>query len=184
MRVSNEEMKKTHVRLLEGSARLLRERGIESTSVQDVMGGAGMKNGGFYRHFNSKEDLVDSALQAAFEQVVSFAESRVQKLGRDEVLPRYRAYYLSEAHVNDPGNGCPVAALAGDIARAGEPLKSTFSAGLNRMVDVLSEGMSGSAAERRRQAMREIAALAGAVVIARACDEKTKRAVLSACRRA
>ena len=59
-RMSEAEKQKSHRRILDAAARLFRERGIEATSVADVMKAAGMTHGGFYRHFDSKEDLVSA----------------------------------------------------------------------------------------------------------------------------
>ena len=45
---------------------LLRERGIKASSVMDVMKGAGLTVGGFYSHYDSREDLfVETLLNAA-----------------------------------------------------------------------------------------------------------------------
>ena len=175
-------MAKSHEKILHGASRLLRERGIETTSVNDVMAEAGMKNGGFYRHFESKEALVNEALQSAFEELRAFVDTQFEAVEPKEALDGYRDYYLSPRHVEHAGSGCPVAALSNDVARASDDVKASFSAGVNAMVGALAKGLLGSASERRKRAMREFASLVGAVVIARACDPETKRAVLSACR--
>ncbi len=183
MRVSQQEMEKSHQRILDGAARLFRERGIESTSVSDVMGEAGMKKGGFYRHFDSKDALADAALQSAFEQLISFVEARFDEHGPTALLPGFRTFYLSPKHVGHPAEGCPVAALSGDVSRSSDDRKESFGAGVNRMFAVLSKAMPGSKAEKRERAIREFALLVGAVVIARACEPETRRTVLAACRR-
>jgi len=71
MRVSREEMEKSHARIVAGAARLLRERGIENTSVADVMNDAGLTHGGFYRHFKTKDDLLIAALDKAFADLTA-----------------------------------------------------------------------------------------------------------------
>ena len=182
MRVSKKEMAKSHENILNGASRLLRERGIESTIVNDVMAEAGMKNGGFYRHFESKEALVTETLEIAFQQLLAFVDTQFEALEPSKAMAGYRSYYLSAAHVENAGSGCPVAALSGDVARARDDVKASFSAGVNAMVDALAKGLPGSASAKRKQATREFALLVGAVVIARACEPNTKRAVLSACR--
>ena len=60
-RVSAAEKQKSHERILDAAARLIRERGIEATSVADVMKAAGLTHGGFYKHFPSKRALVAEA---------------------------------------------------------------------------------------------------------------------------
>src|SRR5450631_2718189 len=176
MRVSQDEMEKSHQRILKGAALLLRQRGIESTGVTDVMGEAGMKNGGFYRHFNSKESLVDAALEYAFDQMICYMETRFHQQEPAAMLAGFRAHYLSEKHVDHPAEGCPVAALSGDIGRASNDLKESFSVGLNRTLAVLSIAMPGSKSQKRDRAIREFALSVGAVAIARACNRQTKRA--------
>jgi TetR/AcrR family transcriptional repressor of nem operon len=182
MRVSRDEMDKSHQRIVEGASRLLRERGIESTSVADVMGDAGLTNGGFYRHFKTKEALVAAALQRAFEQGKAALEARFEKYEPNEAVADYRAHYLTKGHVDRPGIGCPLAALAGDVARGSDALKIAFGAGVNRLVGMLSRGFSGSARDRQVKATRELAMLVGAVSLARASDPETARTILAACR--
>ncbi len=182
MRVSKTEMAKSHEKILHGASRLLRERGIENTSVNDVMAEAGMKNGGFYRHFENKEELVSHALESAFQEMLKFVDSQFEALDPVDALAGYRSYYLSPGHVDQAGTGCPVAALSGDVARAPDEVKVSFGAGVQAMVAALAKELPGTPLERRKRAMREFASLVGAVMIARACDPQTRRAVLSACR--
>jgi TetR/AcrR family transcriptional repressor of nem operon len=184
MRVSQKEKDKSHARILAAAARLLRERGIETTSVADVMGAAGMSHGGFYRHFADKDGLVDAALASAFEEFSSELETRLEKGDQPEkAVGDYRTQYLSKDHANNPGLGCPVAALGGEVARGLSALKTAFGAGVNRMLGLLSRGQPGTARERRDRAARDFAMMVGAIVIARASDPQTARTVLAACRK-
>jgi TetR/AcrR family transcriptional repressor of nem operon len=184
MRVSKEEMGKSHQRIVEGAARLFRERGVEGASVADVMSEAGLTQGGFYRHFETKEALVDAALQIAFEQSALPLESRLERQEPKAAIAGYRAHYLSDGHVRQAGIGCPVVALGADVARGLGELKRSFGAGVKRMIASLAKGMAGSQQEKEARATREFAMLVGAVVIARASDPETAVEVLAACRSA
>ena len=183
MRVTQQEKDKSHARIVEAAARLLRERGIESTSVADVMGAAGMSHGGFYRHFADKDGLVDAALNSAFAEFSSELEARLLRDDPEKAVSGYRAHYLSRGHADHPGLGCPVAALGGEAARGFGALKTAFGAGVNRMISLLGRGQRGTPQERRERAAREFAMLVGAMVIARASDPRTARMVLAACRK-
>jgi TetR/AcrR family transcriptional repressor of nem operon len=181
IRVSQEEKQRSHRRIVESAARLLRERGLEGASVADVMNDAGLTHGGFYRHFDSKDDLTAAALDHAFAQNLSLLE---RPLPADEVaaaVAAFRARYLSAGHVASPGLGCPVAALAEDFARAPDALKTRFGEGVMRIVAHLARALSGSEAKRREQATRDLAMMVGAVMMARACDPRSAAAVLAAC---
>ena len=91
MRVSQEEMERSHGRIVDGAACLMRERGIESTSVADVMSEAGLTHGGFYRHFSNKDALLVAALEAAFEQLAAALESRFDKYEPEAAVADYHA---------------------------------------------------------------------------------------------
>ena len=182
MRVSQKEMEKSHRRIVDGAARLIRERGIDGTSVADVMGEAGFKQGGFYRHFDSKDALVQAALEEAFDQILAPLESRLEEQEPTAAVAAFRSHYLSQGHVEQRGLGCPMAALACDVARGLGALKASFGAGVNRMMKAMAAGKGGSPQEAKADAARELAMMVGSVVLARASDPATARQILAACR--
>jgi TetR/AcrR family transcriptional repressor of nem operon len=183
MRVSQEEMEKSHGRIVNRAASLFRKRGITGTSVADVMSEAGLTHGGFYRHFENKEKLVAIAVGCAFDDLVASMEKRFEGSKPHAAAADFHAHYLSKGHLEHPEAGCPAAALAGEVAREKDYVKSRFGAGVNRVIDSLARGMSGTKQDKRDSAVREFAMLAGAVMIARASDPETAREVLAACRR-
>src|ERR1700761_7367242 len=107
MRVSQAEKEKSHARIVAGASRLLRERGLNGASVDEVMKAAGLTHGGFYKHFDSKGALIEAAIGAALD---GFAEP-LERGEPERAVAAYRALYLSEGHKNHPGIGCPVASL-------------------------------------------------------------------------
>ncbi|MEL6618022.1 MAG: helix-turn-helix domain-containing protein, partial [Pseudomonadota bacterium] len=74
-KMSADEKRQSHERILKAASRLFRERGIEATSVADVMKAAGLTHGGFYRHFSSKDALVAAAFGHAVDEVLSAVEA-------------------------------------------------------------------------------------------------------------
>lgn len=181
MRRSREAKADTHQDIVTTAAAILRERGIERTGVADVMKAAGLTHGGFYRHFATKEALLEAALDEAFRANVSPLEHYFATVGGDRAMSGYRAYYVSEPHVANPASGCPIAALGNDVARASAGLKARFGAGVMRLARLLETALGRSPEQRRAQALRDIAMRAGAVMIARASDPATASAVLAAC---
>ncbi len=175
MRMSQADKDRTHARILGHAAGLLRERGLKGTSVADVMSEAGLTHGGFYKHFDSKDALIESALDAAFTDIVAMVE-------RTDTLAAYQARYLSPVHVENPGRGCPVAALGQEVARESDALKATFGRGVQRIVAAVALRLRGSPTARRKAAIRQMCTLVGAVVVARASDPQTVAEVLAACR--
>jgi len=182
MRVSRMEMDRSHARIVEGAARLFRRLGVANTGVADVMEAAGLTHGGFYRHFESKDALLASAIQAAFAQVRALVDDGMRGKHPDKALSDYHAFYLSEAHLGDPSTACPVATLAGEVARASPPLKEEFGRGVRQMLEMMASHWPGAKRAREVAATREFAMLVGAAVIARATDPDTAKSVLAACR--
>jgi TetR/AcrR family transcriptional repressor of nem operon len=161
-RVSQEQAKLNRQRVVEVAAALFRERGLNGVGVADIMASAGLTHGGFYGQFASKDALAVEAFDSAL------GENR--RGGLDVLIDQY----LSLAHVQAPGLGCPLAALANDVAREspGSPLRGRFTHGVRHLVGLLSELSPQGAKERRRQrALAKLSTLVGAVILARAVDD-------------
>lgn len=182
MRVSQDEKDRSRQRIIAGAARLIRERGIDATSLADVMREAGLTHGGFYRHFADKDALIEAALDAAFAERLTSLESRLAQAAAPAAVAAYHREYLQEGHVEARALGCPVPALAGDVARQSRALRESYGAHLRRIVETLARGMPGSAEERLVAATRDLAMIAGAIMLARASDPDTARSILAACR--
>ena len=170
MRRSREDVRKTREALVEVASRLIRERGIAGTSVADVMGAAGMTAGGFYRHFESKEALVAEALDAAAAGTRATLD-RAAAAAPDSAFSARAEQYLSEAHRAHPERGCPLAALATEVAREPRQVRRAFGAALERAVETIARDVRAPEGRQRAAALRAIATMVGAVALARALPE-------------
>jgi len=182
MRQSREAKAVTHDAIVAEASRLFRARGIEGTSVGDVMRAAKRTHGGFYRHFDTKEALLGTALEQAFADMLTTMRAGFATVDHVDALKRFARYYLSPEQVADVGGGCPVAALSGDVSRGSEPIRDVFGSGARQMIETIAKALDGTPAERRRRAAQAFAMAAGALMIARASDAKTAELVLSAAR--
>src|SRR5216110_1348387 len=110
MRRSQEDAAKTRARIVEEASTLFRARGIDATSVADVMSALGLTVGGFYRHFDSKEALVTEAIDAASRETTErqLATSGPRAGGQEVELLSLLDRYLSHGHRQHAGQGCPV----------------------------------------------------------------------------
>jgi TetR/AcrR family transcriptional repressor of nem operon len=124
----------------QAASRRFRADGLDGVSVPALMAEAGLTHGGFYRHFASKEELAAKACARAFAE--------------KELSSRY----LSGEHVADRGDGCPMAALAADVARTapGSPVRDAFAEGVARYAE--------------QAPLAELATMVGALVLARATE--------------
>lgn len=164
MRRSKEEKAKSRERIVDVAAARIRETGIEAPGVSEIMREAGMTHGGFYKHFDSRDELVEAALERAMTR----GDEKLSKLtsGAGDPLAAFVDWYVSAEHVANPAAGCAVAALGADIGRAGAELRDVYRAQVERYLLRL-EQLLGS----RQRATVALATLVGSVTVARALDD-------------
>ncbi len=152
------------------AARLFRERGVERTSVADVMRKAGLTHGGFYRHFRSKGELVAAAVDEAFRELIARLGAGATTRSTADVVARFVDLYLSEHHVEHAADGCPIVALGSEASREGDggDVQRAFAAGVERLLGEMAGGYGGSGHEARRRAASALSAMVGAVLVSRA----------------
>src|SRR3954470_4361225 len=170
MRRSQEDTAKTRARIVAEASRLFRARGIDATSVADVMSAAGLTVGGFYRHFESKEDLVAEAIDAASRETSARTVAGPASRNENDPLALLDSY-LSDAHRKHPGQGCPVAALCSEAARGSKATKRAFTRALDRLLSGMGAPGGGTRKADRASALFAVSAAVGAVVLARATHD-------------
>ena len=180
-RVSDAEKLKSHNRILDAAAQMMRASGVEATSVADVMKTAGLTHGGFYRHFKNKDELAAAAFQHAVEGVLAEVEVASSEAERMTALDKYVATYLSMTHVKDQGNGCPLASVGVEAARNEGPLSTMASEAVWRMANILSPEDAKKPSDSIGQGLALMALLLGAITLARLVkDPERAAAILSA----
>jgi TetR/AcrR family transcriptional regulator, transcriptional repressor for nem operon len=173
---------KTHKRIVDIASKRFREKGLAGIGIADLMKEAGLTVGGFYKHFNSRDDLVAEAVGSAlgrWKRQVDAAASGGPPVTYEALVDDY----LSEAHRNDPGAGCPVSALAGEIGRSDKRTRALVTRQIRDDIELLAtlirdtneKDKSGA----RSQAILTYCALVGAIGVARAVSgEQLSREIL------
>ena len=172
MRVSRAQAEANRQRVVESSSRLFRERGFAGVGLEEVMSAAGLTRGGFYRQFESKQDLAAQALAQALQENMARWQGVVAR-AKDEPLRQLVQSYLSDVHARHVDAGCALAALGPDAEREGEAARAAFGEGareLAALIEALLPVQDGAA--RSDQAWATLAALVGALVLSRAVADK------------
>ena len=175
----------THARLVEAAAARFKERGIDGISLADLMKDLKLTHGGFYRHFDSRDELVTEALELALDQSGQTMREHLFDAGKPD-LSGFVDFYLNEAHRNGRAGGCAVAALAGDAPRKNADVQAQFRRQIESNIETLRAALSpgGSAADTRATALLVLSALYGALMMARAVgDSSLSREILQAARK-
>jgi TetR/AcrR family transcriptional repressor of nem operon len=168
MRVSREKAAENRERIIETASALFRAKGFGGIGVADIMKAADLTHGGFYGHFDSKDDLVAEASRCAMARAAT-NWGNVVASAPDEPLAALLRHYLSPRHRDEPEKGCAFAALSADAARSSKPVRNAFADGLEALIEILAQSVPGrSKAARRRKAVAAMAELVGALMLARA----------------
>lgn len=147
MRVSRIQAAENRQTVINVASRLFRERGFDGIGLKDLMEGAGLTQGAFYKQFESKEDLAVEASKRALESASRrWSDAAEQK--PDDPLGAVIGFYLSGDHREEKMDGCPIVALGADAARQGPDVKAAFE-GESRRISTCSAASSIPPAARR-----------------------------------
>lgn len=170
-----------HERIVAAAASALRARGLSGVSIPELMKAIGLTHGGFYSHFESRDELVAAAIEAAG------AQNAREVFGEHVPLADALRTYLSQEHVAHPELGCVVAALGTDGARQATPVRRAFAKvtkGLLQLVERKLHPTPRGAREPSDEALRLASTMVGAVVLARLADDSAlAQRVLASARR-
>src|ERR1700692_1112463 len=176
MRYSVEHKARNHENILSVAARSFRERGADNSGIGTVMKKVGMKKGGFYRHFKSKDRLFVEAVARALDEtgrdMVEVARSAPEGQALRAIIERY----LSTGHLNSPGTGCVRAALGPELARKPIAVRRRIEALLEAYRERLLPFIPGPTREERQTKIRVLfPSMAGVLMMARVISAPERR---------
>jgi TetR/AcrR family transcriptional repressor of nem operon len=128
MRVSRIQAAENREAVINVARRLVREHGFDGIGLKDLMKGAGLTQGAFYKQFASKDDLAAQASRRAMASGFN-RWSATAAANPDDPFGALIALYLSPEHREERMDGCPVVALGSDAARQGAAVKASFEPG-------------------------------------------------------
>lgn len=185
MRKSKLEAAETRRKIVKTAAAEFCGRGIHATGLSELMGAAGLTHGGFYRHFESKDQLVTEACAAALQSFSKKLEKSAQEADTKHHLDAIVGDYLSPQHRDNLAGGCPLAGLGSELARAGDGTREAVSEGFLELAELIAKqyrGMKPAAAKAR--ALVALATMVGALTMSRIVkDDQLSDAILSQAKR-
>src|SRR5205085_5868599 len=151
MRYDPQHKSQTRDRIVRNTARKLRAEGLSGPGVASVMKASGLTVCGFYKHFRSKDELLADSIAEAFSESNEKISSSLQNVPREHRWKELVRLYLSPEHCDHPDSGCPVAALAPEMARAKLGVRKRISGLIKDRAERWVEFMPGrTTAERER----------------------------------
>jgi len=172
MRVSRIQAAENRHTVIDVASRLFREHGFDGIGLKDLMKGAGLTQGAFYKQFASKEDLAAQASRRALESASRRWSAALAEHPEDP-LGAVIAFYLSMGHRQERMDGCPVVALGSDVARQSVDVKASFEAGIKNYLEMLGRWIGETDGEDSTdKSMAILSTMVGALVLSRAVNNK------------
>ena len=153
-------------RIMEVAAERFRSDGIAATGLAGIMSEAGLTNGAFYPHFQSKAELVRECVAAALERQSDQMSDLLAAGGPEMAIDAY----LSAAHRDNPGKGCASAALLPELARQPAEARQLFTERFLALVREMSAALPPETEDPEGVALGVYAILIGALQLARAVE--------------
>lgn len=172
----------TRQRIVEAAASAFRKAGVTQIGVGELMRRAGLTHGGFYAHFDSKDELVAEALAHAMKD----SRANLDRLQGDAAKGLLEAAnaYLSPEHASHPEMGCPIAALGPELTRSAPGVRQSLGQEirerLEQLADLLPDRISPQ--RRRREAAGALACMVGGIILTRGMKQPERAGFLADCR--
>ncbi|MFD4511023.1 TetR/AcrR family transcriptional regulator [Streptomyces sp. NPDC058464] len=135
VRYAKEHKQVTRRRIIDKAGHRFKQDGIDGSGISTLMSDAGLTNGAFYAHFTSKDNLVAHVVADELRaQVERYNTLRPGREGLEDLIREY----LSAEHRDNPGLGCPSAALLDEIGRCGDETKQAYTDGAQAILEEIA----------------------------------------------
>ncbi|WP_060905025.1 TetR/AcrR family transcriptional regulator [Streptomyces scabiei] len=168
-RYSKEHKHETRQRIIEAASRRFKQDGVDGSGIATLMADAGLTNGAFYAHFESKDDLVAHVIADELGRQADVLATMPQTRAS---LREFVREYLSPEHRDAPAVGCPSAALLDEIVRCAGPTKQAYTEAVERILDEMAARMAPrDPASGRSKALGLYTMLVGTLQLGRAVSD-------------
>jgi TetR/AcrR family transcriptional regulator, transcriptional repressor for nem operon len=172
MRKSRAETAETRARILSTASKMFLDRGLGAVGMRDVMAGASLTPGGFYRHFRSKDRLIVEASSAALDRAFAMLERETAGKSQAQAVERIVSVYLGQSQVAKKPYLCPLAMIGAELRHSDPQVRAIAIAGYQRIVQLIASRLEN---RTKRAALVTaggiVSTLVGAVTLAEIAPE-------------
>ena len=138
----------TRARIVDVAARLMFERGIAGTSIDEVRNTASVSGSQISHYFHDKRDLTRTVISARRDDVREFhSQPRLGALDSLEALQAWADANIADINAVYRQGGCVYGSLAGELVEADAEIHGDLAAGYDQWLDLFRDGI----AEMRRR---------------------------------
>lgn len=130
---------RTRTRIIEAAARLMHQRSVQGTTLDDVKAAAEVSGSQLYHYFPDKDDLVQAVIDHQARTIIS--NQRQADLGTPGGLRAWRDTLITEARSSNGKGGCPLGSLAGQLAETDPQARALIAAGFEQWSAAIRDGL-------------------------------------------
>jgi TetR/AcrR family transcriptional repressor of nem operon len=168
MRYQPEHKVEIHRKIVKDASRRIRSEGLTGAAVSSVMRDAGLTHGGFYKHFESKDQLLIESLGESFREITDRLIHAAEQSQSEEPWKAIVKTYLNLEYCDHAERGCPLTTLGPELARVDKKMRGQILAELVSYRDRMIPFMPGRrTADKERAFFQIFSTMVGAIEIAR-----------------
>jgi AcrR family transcriptional regulator len=130
---------RTRTRIVESAARLMHQRSVAGTTLDDVKAAAQVSGSQLYHYFPDKDDLVQAVIDHQARTIAS--NQRHADLGTPSGLRAWRDTLITGAESSNGKGGCPLGSLAGQLAETDPQARALIAAGFEQWSAAIRDGL-------------------------------------------
>ena len=157
--------------MIESAALLFSERGVQGTSLAEVLIHSGAPRGSVYHHFSGgKTELVEDTTRWAGEFTIAGAVAAVERNDPVAAVGSFRRHWSKILRASEFGGGCPIAsaALEGSLEPGARDIAGEVFADWQKVIAGALRRRGVAPARARSVATLLLASIEGAIILCRA----------------
>jgi AcrR family transcriptional regulator len=158
--------KRTRAHLLAGAARLIREQGVERTSLDEILELTGTSKSQLYHYFTDKDALVRAVIAYQAEWVLERSAPVIDRVDSWAALRHWLDAIVAAQEADGCRHGCPVGTIAAELADYHDGAREDLAASFVRWEDAIAAALERLKARGRLRARADTRALATATLAA------------------
>lgn len=131
----------TRARIVDAAAALIYARGVDRTSLDEVMARSGVSKSQLYHYFKDKDALVLEVIATQTDRVIGAQQPQLGALDSLDALRAWRQSILDLNQAVDAG-GCPLGSLANEMANNSEAARARLADSFARWADAIEQGLT------------------------------------------
>jgi TetR/AcrR family transcriptional repressor of nem operon len=133
----------TQTRIVGVAARLMFERGVANTSIDEVRSTAGVGGSQISHYFRDKRDLTRHVIAARRADVMAFhTQPRLGALDSFEALQAWADACVADVDTVYRLGGCVYGSLAGELSDADDEIRDDLADGYDQWLDLFQTGLT------------------------------------------